>query len=180
MQNSTGFIFCILVIYMHSPLCWCSAVAAKNHNISKWKKMSLAPFLCFLVLAHRSSALKPTLPSPLRALASRSCQRATQDCASGGPIGSGAGQQAFAWRQQRGSGRSSPGRQLLFIWNPDEVYSRYIPRIYHVYSERRYIRGIYLLCTLELEILFSWIYVQCNAVNQCHGWGQSNVEARNV
>jgi hypothetical protein len=45
------------------------------------------------------------------------------------------------------------------IWNPDEVHKRYVPRIYHVYSERRYIPGIYHACTMDIEILFSWIYV---------------------
>ncbi len=62
---------------------------------------------------------------------------------------------------------------ITCIWNPadsesDKVYSRYIPRILcDVYSERRYILpGIYQVYTLDIEILFSWIYVQCNAVNR--------------
>ncbi len=52
------------------------------------------------------------------------------------------------------------------IWNPDEVYSRYIPCIYHVYSERRYIPGISQVYTMDIEILFSWIDGQVNAVIQ--------------
>ncbi len=27
MQNGAGFIFCILVMYMHSPLCWCTDIS---------------------------------------------------------------------------------------------------------------------------------------------------------
>jgi hypothetical protein len=46
----------------------------------------------------------------------------------------------------------APGLRQQSIWNPDEVYSRYIPRIYHVYSERLYIPGIYLVYTLDIEI----------------------------
>jgi hypothetical protein len=33
--------------------------------------------------------------------------------------------------------------RIQMIWNPNEVYSRYISRKHHVYSERRYISGIY-------------------------------------
>jgi hypothetical protein len=55
---------------------------------------------------------------------------------------------------------------LQHIWNPDEVYSRYIPCIYHVYSERRYIPGISQVYTMDIEMLFSWIYGQVNAVIQ--------------
>ncbi len=42
------------------------------------------------------------------------------------------------------TGTALVGQVVLYhcIWNPDEVYSRYIPCIYHVYSERRYIPGI--------------------------------------
>ncbi len=65
---------------------------------------------------------------------------------------------------------------IIRVWNPNEVYSRYtrmIPRIYHLYSERQYIPGIYQVYTLNIEILFSWIYVQFTGnavtVNQCHG-----------
>ncbi len=47
------------------------------------------------------------------------------------------------------------GKAQAYIWNPDEVYSRYIPRIYHVYSERRCIPGLYQVHTLDIEILFS-------------------------
>jgi hypothetical protein len=56
------------------------------------------------------------------------------------------------------------------IWNPKEVYSRYIlvPCIYHVYSEGQDIPGtsISQVYTLDIEILFSWIYGQVNAVSQ--------------
>ncbi len=52
------------------------------------------------------------------------------------------------------------------IWNPDEVYSRYIPCIYHVYSERLYIPGISQVYTMDIKILLSCIYGQFNAVNQ--------------
>ncbi len=56
--------------------------------------------------------------------------------------------------------------QLFFIWNPDEVYSRYIPCKYHVYSERRNIPGISQVYTMDIERLSSWIYGQVNAVIQ--------------
>ncbi len=54
------------------------------------------------------------------------------------------------------------------IWNPDEVYRRYIPCIYHVYSERRYIPCISQVYIMDIEMLFSWIqvYGQVNAVIQ--------------
>ncbi len=44
------------------------------------------------------------------------------------------------------------------------AYSRYTPRIYHAYSKRQYIPGIYKVYTLNKEFLISWIYVQLNAV----------------
>ncbi len=57
--------------------------------------------------------------------------------------------------------------------------TRYIVGIYHVYSEGRDIPGISQVYTLNIEILFSWIYGQVNAVSQNNHWGESNVEGRN-
>ncbi len=68
-----------------------------------------------------------------------------------------------------GRGPADLGKLEPNIRNPNEVYSRYIPRIYHVYSERLYIPGISQVHTLDIEFSFSWIYVQFNAINQCHG-----------
>ncbi len=40
------------------------------------------------------------------------------------------------------------------IWNPDKVYSRYIPCIYHVYSKRRCIPGISQVYTMDIKIYY--------------------------
>jgi hypothetical protein len=50
------------------------------------------------------------------------------------------------------------------IWNPNEVYHWYIPRIYHVYPERLYMCGIYHIYTMDIKISLSSIYVQFNAI----------------
>jgi hypothetical protein len=44
------------------------------------------------------------------------------------------------------------------IWNPDEVYSRYIPCIFHVYVRRRYMYGIYHVYTMDIKIPISCVY----------------------
>ncbi len=63
-----------------------------------------------------------------------------------------------------------------FIWNPYEVYSRYMPGIFHVYVGPQYIHGIYYVYAKYIRILVLCIAWSFNVVNPCHGWGQSNVE----
>jgi hypothetical protein len=62
------------------------------------------------------------------------------------------------------------------IWNPYEVYSRYMPGIFHVYVGPPYIHGIYYVYAKYIRILVLCISWSFNVVNPCHGWGQSNVE----
>ncbi len=63
------------------------------------------------------------------------------------------------------------GTRLLLacIWSPNEVYSLYIPRIYHIYPEGLYMCGIYHIYTMDIKISYSCTYVQLNAIHQCHG-----------
>ncbi len=48
---------------------------------------------------------------------------------------------------------------MASIWNPNEVYSRYIPCIFHVYVGQLYMPGIYHVYTMDIEFPFSCIYV---------------------
>jgi hypothetical protein len=51
--------------------------------------------------------------------------------------------------------RASRSARGADIWNPYEVYSLYIPRIYHVYTWTVvYIYGIYHVYTKDIKILF--------------------------
>ncbi len=65
------------------------------------------------------------------------------------------------------------------IWNPYEVYSRYMPPgIYHVYVGQPYIHGTYYVYAKYIKILYLCISWSFNIVNPCHGWGQLNLEHR--
>jgi hypothetical protein len=56
------------------------------------------------------------------------------------------------------------------IWNPYEVYSRYMPGIYHVYVGPPYLHGIYYYVYAKyIKILFLCISWSFNVVNPCHG-----------
>ncbi len=58
-------------------------------------------------------------------------------------------------------------RKFPHLWNPDEVYNRHIPRIYHVYSERRYIPGICQVYTLNIEIFIFMDLCAITAMQCC-------------
>ncbi len=47
---------------------------------------------------------------------------------------------------------------LRIIWNPNEVYSRYIPCIFHVYVLLLNMPGIYHVYTMDIKIPFSCVY----------------------
>ena len=124
---------------------WCKPRHLTKHN---WCKLG----------AHRfrpGAAATPLLPPPPLACCSwGGCRRTRPGCWSFRRTAKCARVKMCKPKTNQEQTRSKPASALL-IWNPDEVYSRYIPCIYHVYSERRYIPGISQVYTMDIEILFS-------------------------
>ncbi len=80
---------------------------------------------------------------------------------------------------QAAGNAAAPAWQRLHLEPPAyKYYTWYIPGIYHGMDIPR--ACIYHVYTLDIEIQFSWICLYSNAVNPCHDWEQSGVEARTV
>ncbi len=66
-----------------------------------------------------------------------------------------------------------PDTLAHYIWNPNKVYSRYIPCIFHVYVRWRYMPGIYHVYTMDIK--FNFHVFMCNSMRHTNAMLEDNV-----